>query len=132
MEKDLLPGVKATGQPPDRPHHGGNIINLLALEQHHGGAGTTAAGLRAGVPTIIVAHIADQHYFGQVLEPRGVGTAPIPRGKLSVERLVNAINTVFASDAMHDKAAQLGEKIRAEDGIGNAMRVIEDAIKSHQ
>lgn len=55
---------------------------------HHGGAGTTAAGLRAGIPTMIIPFFGDQPFWGQMVANAGAGPNPIPYTKLSVEGLV--------------------------------------------
>ena len=59
------------------------LFPRVAAVVHHGGAGTTSAGLRAGVPSIIVPFFADQPYWGQRIAELGVGPAPIPRKKLN-------------------------------------------------
>ena len=92
---------------------------------HHGGAGTTAAGLRAGRPTIICPFFGDQPFWGQRVHALGVGPTPIPQKKLTVKALSQAIREVTSNTDMRQKAEALGESIRAEDGIGNAIAVIE-------
>ncbi|MCL4267645.1 MAG: glycosyltransferase [Anaerolineae bacterium] len=96
---------------------------------HHGGAGTTAAGLVAGVPSIIIPFFADQPFWGQRVAALGVGPEPIPRQKLTVERLVEAIHTAVTDQPMRQRAAELGAKIRAEDGIARAVAVIRQIEK---
>ncbi len=91
---------------------------------HHGGAGTTAASLRAGVPTIIVPHIADQPFWGKRVELLGVGPKAIPRPQLTADRLAQAIRTATSDSAMQKRAAELGQRIRAEDGVGAAIKLI--------
>ncbi|MCL4251122.1 MAG: glycosyltransferase [Anaerolineae bacterium] len=91
---------------------------------HHGGAGTTASGLRAGVPSTIVAHMGDQPFWGRRVHELGVGPQPIPRHDLSAERLAYAIAQMTTDSAMQARAAALGDTIRAEDGVGNAVRVL--------
>jgi sterol 3beta-glucosyltransferase len=113
------------------------LFPRVAAVVHHGGAGTTAAGLRAGVPSIVVPFFGDQLFWGQRVEKLGVGTAPIPRKKLTAENLAWAIvgvaspseNRAVTDPVMRQQAANLGAKIQAEDGIANAVRVIE-SIKS--
>jgi sterol 3beta-glucosyltransferase len=100
------------------------LFPQMAAVAHHGGAGTTAAGFRAGVPTIIVPHNADQPYWGRRARQLGVGTKPIPRGKLTAAKLAAAIDEATSSRAMQDRAAELGAKIAAEDGIGEAVRMV--------
>jgi sterol 3beta-glucosyltransferase len=101
------------------------LFPRMAAVVHHGGAGTTAAGLRAGVPSIVVPFFGDQLFWGQRVEKLGVGTAPIPRKKLTVEKLAQAIDRAVTDPIMRQRAAELGAKIQAEDGIANAVRVIE-------
>jgi UDP:flavonoid glycosyltransferase YjiC (YdhE family) len=91
---------------------------------HHGGAGTTAAGLRAGVPSVVVPFFADQPFWGRRVAKLGVGPSPIPRKELTVERLARAIETSLEDSAMRLRAAELGAAIRAEDGIANAVAVV--------
>ena len=93
---------------------------------HHGGAGTTAAGLNAGVPSIIVPFHGDQPYWGRLIARLGVGPNPIPRKKLSSTRLAKAIQEVQSNREMNERAANLGSKIRAENGIGRAIEIISE------
>jgi len=92
---------------------------------HHGGAGTTAAGLRAGVPTVIVPFLGDQPFWGRFVEKIGVGTAPIASKKLTVDVLATRIERAVTDKAMRKKAAGLGAKIQAEDGVARAVQFIE-------
>jgi sterol 3beta-glucosyltransferase len=92
---------------------------------HHGGAGTTAAALRAGVPMVVVPHLGDQPYWGQRMHALGVAPKPINRPKLTAENLAGAIGEAVSDAATRNRAAELGAKIRAEDGIAEAVRVIE-------
>jgi len=91
---------------------------------HHGGAGTTAAGLRAGVPSGVVAHMADQPYWGGRVYEMGVGAKPIMRHKLTSDKLAKIINTLVKSPAIKENATQLGTKLRAENGVENAVHAI--------
>ena len=92
---------------------------------HHGGAGTTAAALRAGKPSIIVPFTADQPFWGKRICDLGVGPKPIPRKKLNVDRLAAAIYTAVTDSSMIARAKQLGEAIRRENGIKNAVEAFE-------
>ena len=100
------------------------LFPRVAAVVHHGGAGTTSAGLRAGVPSVVVPFFGDQPFWGQRVADLGVGPAPIPRKKLTVERLARAIRTAVTDEAMRGRAAELGKTIRAEDGVGNAVAVV--------
>lgn len=92
---------------------------------HHGGAGATAAGLRAGVPSLLVPFMADQPFWGRRVHSLGVGPKPIPRRHLSVEKLAEGIRLMVTDDAMRRRAADLGARIRAEDGVGRAAELLE-------
>lgn len=91
---------------------------------HHGGAGTTAAGLTAGVPSIIVPFHGDQPFWGHMIRKLGVGPNPIPRKKLSVMRLKKAIEKVINDKEMSENAARLGSEIQTENGIEKAISII--------
>ena len=101
----------------------------VAAVVHHGGAGTTAAGLRAGVPTIIIPFFGDQGFWGQRVAELGVGTEPIPRKRLTVEQLAQAIQKAVTDQKMRQRAANLGAKIQTEDGIANAVAVVQEIEK---
>ncbi len=101
------------------------LFPQVAAVVHHGGAGTTAAGLRAGVPTVVVPFFGDQGFWGQRVSDLGVGTAPIPRKQLTVEQLAQAIQTAVGDRTMQQQAANLGERIRSEDGVANAVAIIQ-------
>jgi sterol 3beta-glucosyltransferase len=100
------------------------LFSQMAAVIHHGGAGTTAAGLRAGVPTIIVPHFMDQFFWGQRVAELGVGPQPISRKQLSVERLTDAIAVAMTDEKIRRRAAEIGEIIRAEDGVARAVEAI--------
>jgi UDP:flavonoid glycosyltransferase YjiC (YdhE family) len=92
---------------------------------HHGGAGTTAEALKAGIPSVVIPFFGDQFFWGRRVFELGVGPEPIPRKKLTAERLSKAIQETMANPIMHQNAANLGAKIRLEDGVANAIAVIE-------
>lgn len=69
----------------------------------------------------------DQPFWGRRVKRLGVGPNPIPLKSLSTERLAAAIQIVATDESMRQRAAQLGEIIRGEDGIGNVIRIIEQA-----
>ena len=87
-----------------------------------------AAGLRAGVPSIVVPFHGDQPFWGRLVADLGVGPRPIPRRKLTVERLAEALASARDDDAMRRRAADLGATIRTEDGIANAVTRIERVL----
>ncbi len=99
------------------------LFPRMSAVVHHGGAGTTAAGLRAGVPSILIPHFADQPYWGRRVHRLGVGPKPIRRNKLDAARLSGAIREAVTNEAMRQKAAELGRKIRAEKGVETAVNL---------
>jgi sterol 3beta-glucosyltransferase len=136
-------GVRAIVQGWDEPlrrveiprtvYHAGSMPHSWLFGQvsaiiHHGGFGTTAAALRAGVPGIVIPHVIDQFYWGQRVFELGVGPKFISRGRLSVENLHEAIVQASSDVGLREKAAELGDRIRAEpDGIVTAVSIIEQA-----
>ena len=92
---------------------------------HHGGAGTTAAACRAGVPSVVIPHLSDQIYWGTTLRRLGVAPKIIHRRDLDEKRLSQRIAEVFSSESMGQKARELAEKVRTEDGVGTAVNLIE-------
>ncbi len=100
------------------------LFPRLAAVAHHGGAGTTAQGLRAGAPSIVIPFFGDQPFWGARVHALGAGPAPIPRKKLTAERLAAAIEQAVSDQAMRAKAAEIGAKIRAEDGVARAVEII--------
>ena len=103
------------------------LFPQMSVVIHHGGAGTTAAALRAGIPQVVVPHIADQPYWGRRVHELGVGAAPIHRKHLSADRLAAAIRSASRPEVQR-AATALGEEVRAEDGVGKAMAAIRAAL----
>jgi sterol 3beta-glucosyltransferase len=94
---------------------------------HHGGAGTTAAAVRAGVPAVVVPFHGDQPFWGSRVHELGVGPEPIPRRKLTRERLARAIEQAATDRALHERAAAVGRLVRAERGASLAAELIAGA-----
>jgi len=90
-----------------------------------GGFGTTSAGLRAGIPALVIPHIADQLYWGQQVHELGVGPQPIRRAKMDPKRLAASLDELVQNGTLLTAASILGEKIRAEKGVENAVQLIE-------
>jgi len=105
------------------------LFDRVSAIVHHGGFGTTGSALRAGKPAIVVPHIIDQHLWAKRVHELGVGPAPIPRAKLTVAGLAEAIAQTTSDTEMRTRAAKLGEQIRAEpDGVESTVKLIEKAI----
>ncbi|MEX2161451.1 MAG: glycosyltransferase [Anaerolineales bacterium] len=119
---------------PDTVFHAGSLPHSWLLPQaagivHHGGFGTTSAGLHAGIPAFVIPHIIDQFIWGQMVEKLGVGPKPIARPKLTVENMTAALRQMQGAE-MRARAAALGEQIRSEpDGLTLAVKLIEEAAR---
>jgi sterol 3beta-glucosyltransferase len=125
-------GLKASALP-ENVHQLSSIPHTWLFPQmaaivHHGGAGTTAAGTAAGVPSIIIPFMGDQSFWGRRIQTLGVGPQPIPRKMLTATNLANAIREAITNVEMRRSAEQLGQAVRAEDGVGNAVRLIETLL----
>lgn len=105
------------------------LFKQVSAIVHHGGFGTTAAGLRSGVPSIVIPHIIDQYYWGQRVFELGVGPKFISRGKLTAENLAAAIERSLTDQRLRTKAAELGAAICGEgDGVLEAVKLVENSI----
>jgi UDP:flavonoid glycosyltransferase YjiC (YdhE family) len=105
------------------PHHA--VFPRCSAIVHHGGAGTTHSSLRSGRPSVVVAHIADQTFWGSELRRLGVAPRPLHRATVSAEKLAARIRSVLDSPSMKMRAEQYGERLRKEDGVGRAVGFIE-------
>lgn len=101
------------------------LFPQMAAVVHHGGAGTTSAGLRAGIPSLITPFSGDQYSWADLVVKLGVGQQISGITKLTAEKLAQAIQMVVHNPVMRTRAAVLGKTIRAENGIANAVAVIE-------
>ena len=92
---------------------------------HHGGAGTLAAGLRAGVPTIVCAIQGDQPFHGSLLQARGYGQYLGMVGAVPPAKLAEAIAAVVGGAAMGAAVRALGAQLQQEDGLATAVEFME-------
>jgi sterol 3beta-glucosyltransferase len=100
------------------------LFPRMAALVHHGGSGTTGAGLRAGVPSVVVPFGADQHFWGSRVTALGAGPEPIPFKTLTGEKLAQALHGAANDAHMRQCAAQLGKELAAEDGVSTAVEII--------
>jgi len=110
------------------PHHW--LFPQMAAIVHHGGAGTTGAALRSGVPSIVVPFSFDQPFWGHRVAALGVGPRPVPRAKLTAQRLADAIERTVHTPQIREQAAQLGAQIQAEDGTAQAIDHIHRVLRT--
>ncbi|KAK4390944.1 Sterol 3-beta-glucosyltransferase UGT80B1 [Sesamum angolense] len=102
------------------------LVVMPAYAVHHGGAGTTATGLKAGCPTTIVPFFGDQFFWGERIYHKGLGPAPIPISQLNIESLSEAIRFMLQPE-VKSRATELAACIQNEDGVGTAV----DAFHRH-
>jgi sterol 3beta-glucosyltransferase len=105
------------------------LFPRMAAVCHHGGAGTSAAGFRAGVPSVILPFALDQFAWAQRSYELGVGSKPLPAKNLNAEKLAQALNEA-AKDAVIERARELGRNIAEENGARAGARIIADALAS--
>ncbi len=109
------------------PHHW--LFPQMAGTIHHGGAGTTAEALKAGVPSLIAPLAVDQFFWGEHVHSLGVSPRAIPQRALTTEKLVGALEEM-KNKKMKDAARKLGDQLRAEDGVANAVGVIKNFLET--
>ena len=104
------------------------LLRRCSAVVHHAGAGTGAAALAAGTPSVTVPHTAEQHRWAQRMHAIGVATAPIPRRRMSVRDLHGAVAAATRDPALSARTAMVGATVRGEDGVANALRALEDHL----
>ena len=102
------------------------LFKRVSCVVHHGGAGTTAAGVAMGKPTVIVPFFGDQPFWGAMVAKAGAGPEPIHNKKLTAENLAEAINDAL-KPATLEKAKELGAKIASEKGSDIGAKSFHDA-----
>ncbi|KAF8544877.1 hypothetical protein BDD12DRAFT_771811 [Trichophaea hybrida] len=97
------------------------LFPRCAAVVHHGGAGTTAAGISCGKSTVIVPFFGDQAFWGAMVSKAGAGPDPIPHAQLTTENLAEAIQKALSRE-VQAKAEVMGDSIRTETGSENGAR----------
>ncbi|WP_410632389.1 glycosyltransferase [Amycolatopsis sp. cmx-4-83] len=109
----------------DVPH--GWLFPRTAAVVHHGGAGTTAAALRAGVPSLVCPVFSDQPYWGDRVSRLSAGPKPLPLKALDVEVLTARLRELTGNPLFRRGAQYVGARLRAEDGVAHAVSVLRGA-----
>jgi sterol 3beta-glucosyltransferase len=104
------------------------LFPRAACVVHHGGAGTLAAAIRAGVPSVIVPHKYDQPLWARDAHSLGYTVPPIPLSNVSADRLAVGIAMTLATPRFHEAAVKWSEQIKAECGTRKAVRLIEQLV----
>lgn len=119
-------GIEASDLPPNfrlvgpMPHQW--LFPHMAAIVHHGGAGTSHTAARAGVPSVVVPFAADQFFWADRLYRAGCAAAPVKRQGMDGAILGRHLESALA---LQDKSAALGHAMAREDGVGEAVRLIE-------
>ena len=100
------------------------LFERVSAVVHHGGAGSTAAGLRAGKPTLVCPFLGDQPFWGARVHAAGAGPAPLPSRKL-LAGIAGRLGELMDRDDYRANASRLGRMIRAEDGLANGVAIVE-------
>ncbi|WP_030671663.1 glycosyltransferase [Streptomyces sp. NRRL B-1347] len=120
-------GLQATGEGiltvGEVPH--ALLFPRMAAVVHHAGAGTTAAGLRAGVPAVPVPVAADQPFWAARLVALGAAPTAVPFKRLTAERLADALTRAVHEGAHTAAAKAVARAMAAEDGAGHVLRAVE-------
>ena len=109
----------------DCPHDW--LFTRVSCVIHHGGAGTTSAGINAGKPTIIVPFFGDQLFWGNVIYRAGAGPQPIPFKELTAAVLADTITAAMQPDIRRN-ASRLGDRMRQEQGPKKGMQSFHDQL----
>jgi len=109
------------------PH--GWLFERVAAVVHHGGAGTTASGVLAGKPTLVIPFGGDQPFWAMRVRMLGLGPTPIRREKLTVAKLTKALRNLISVKSYAVAARELGQRMRMENGVANAADIIEHEVR---
>ncbi len=101
------------------------LFPRVSLSVHHGGAGTTGATARAGIPAVVVPFTADQPFWGWVVESQGLGYSRVPRKRLTAVGLAEQMSMALANSEMRNRAAEVGQDLRDEKGVERAVDLLE-------
>jgi UDP:flavonoid glycosyltransferase YjiC (YdhE family) len=104
------------------------LFKHVSCVVHHGGAGTTAAGIAAGRPTVVVPFFGDQPFWGAMTARAGAGPFPIPYKGLNSDKLANSIKEALKPASL-ERAAELAKKVKSEDGTEGGAQSFHKQLK---
>ncbi|KAI8206162.1 Sterol 3-beta-glucosyltransferase UGT80B1 [Colletotrichum sp. SAR 10_65] len=103
------------------------LFKRVSAVVHHGGAGTSAAGIAAGRPTVVVPFFGDQPFWGQMIARAGAGPMPVPFKEMTAETLAASISFALKPE-VQVAVQQMAERIGAEDGAGDTAKDIQERL----
>lgn len=106
------------------------LFPQMAMIVHHGGAGTTGAALRSGVPSVAIPFTADQAFWARRAHQLGVGPAGVPVNRLTTPVLDRLIRETKADPSFVSRAQSVAEQLRHEDGVATALSVIDAHLRA--
>jgi sterol 3beta-glucosyltransferase len=118
-----FPGDERIFFTPPVPH--GKVFPHCRVIIHHGGAGTTQTATLAGVPSVVVAHIAEQGFWAAELKERGIAPKVLWRRGVTSRLLGRRIRCVLDTPGMKERAGRLGSAMKGENGVARAVEEIE-------
>jgi UDP:flavonoid glycosyltransferase YjiC (YdhE family) len=111
----------------EAPHRA--LLPRVRAVIHHGGAGTTVAAARAGVPQLILPHILDQYYWAHRVETLAIGPKALPIETVTAKRLTSRLRALMESSAFLQNARALGARVGARNGVGEAVSILEEVAR---
>jgi len=110
----------------EAPHE--HLFPHMAAVVHHGGAGTTAAGLRAGRPTLVCPFLVDQPFWGRRIARLGAGPEPLPTKKWTSAELEHSFQTLCGIGDFYVNAQRLADRLSEEDGVARAVELVREIV----
>lgn len=125
-------GGVGAGEVPDSIYLIGNcphdwLFQRVSCVVHHGGAGTTAAGIALGKPTVVVPFFGDQPFWGQMIARAGAGPKPVPYKLMTAESLAESIKFAL-TDEVKIAVKKMADQIAEEDGAGDTVHAFEENL----
>jgi sterol 3beta-glucosyltransferase len=111
------------------PHE--HLFPRMSGVVHHGGAGTTAAGLRAGCPTLVCPFFGDQPYWALQVQRLGAGPAPLPPQRWRKGALMHAFRKLTETPGYRTTAGCISRQIASENGVERAVEVVQSLVRQH-
>lgn len=105
-----------------------SLFPYVTAVVHHGGAGTTHTGLRAGKPTLICPFHVDQPFWARRIHDLGVGPPPLPPKKWTINALASSLKDLAHNESYKLKADEIGKNMQMEDGVGQTIEILKRTI----